>query len=163
MTRWLDVRHVSALVTISVCLGTAGCAEPPAGIRHHGLIQLPRSFSSVWYRAGEHLSIVAFSDSGELTVREDAIEFKEKLTIPIADIRSVSWGKLGIDFVNDWATVEYEDAGEIKIAGFKDGGSLGYGGDSDLIYSAIKYAAEVKGGAAPALSAGYFASRRPPL
>ncbi len=157
--RVLQLVRLVRLVVSTLALLLVGCSAPAdsglrsssANIRNPGLISLPQTFSSVWYRPGKRgISLTAFSSSGTLTVQEDLIAFdsgSDSLGIRVADIRSVSWGRLSGDSVNDWAIIRY---GEPEtITGFKDGRSLGWGRETDMIFSTIKYVAEVKGGLAP--------------
>lgn len=156
--------HARKTVVCAICASTlvlAGCAVQnlPGGapesaqIDYPGEIILPKTFVSVWYRPGKSsFSPVAFSASGTLVVGEDAIDFRagdNSMSIPVSSIQSIAWGKVGADFVNDWAIVRFDDGGQSTEVSFKDGSSLGHGEDSDLIYAAIKYAAVVRGGVRP--------------
>ncbi len=69
----------------------------------------------------------------------DNVGFHLKLAASLSN----QWGPL---LYNDWAILVYEIDGIAKISGFKDGRKLGNGKDADMIFSTIKYAAEVKGG-----------------
>ncbi len=87
-------------------------------------------FNSVWYLPSENtwadFNVLAFRDSGSLTVGEEQIEFAgAKHRLVIADIRRVTVGRQGRDFVNDWVKVEYGDG---ATAFFADGSLLGWGG-----------------------------------
>ena len=93
----------------------------------------PTALTPVWYLPGENrwrdLSLLAFKDSGRLLVLEDALEFQGKQErVVITDIRRVSLGKQGRDFVNDWVKVEYGSAASPATAFFADGSILGWGG-----------------------------------
>jgi hypothetical protein len=109
-------------------------------------ITLPKEFGNVWYRSGDKgFSLKAYSASGKLVISETRLIFREKdevLEIEIREIKSVSLGKMAGDTFNDWATIRY--GGSEKIAGFKDGSNLGWGTDTNLICSALKYAFEKK-------------------
>lgn len=65
-----------------------------------------RIFPKVWYLPHENrwrdLNILAFKDAGKLTVGESSIEFHGKHTVLITNIRGVTFGKQGRDFVNNW-------------------------------------------------------------
>jgi hypothetical protein len=89
-----------------------------------------KTFKTVWYRPEESWwgdkKIRAYHDIGMLTVGENSIEFKGmKETVRITNIRKVSYGKQGRDFVNNWVKIEYADN---KTAFFIDGGCLGWKG-----------------------------------
>lgn len=91
---------------------------------------LRKTFKTVWYRPEESWwgdkKIRAFHDIGTLIVNEDSIEFKGmKETVQITNIRKISYGKQGRDFVNNWVKIEYADN---KTAFFVDGGCLGWKG-----------------------------------
>ncbi len=87
-------------------------------------------FNPVWYLPSENtwgeFNPLAFRDSGSLTVGQDRLEFAgSKHRLVISDIRAVTIGKQGRDFVNDWVKVEYGDGAS---AYFADGSLLGWGG-----------------------------------
>lgn len=155
LTKTFAAGQLVRLVVGTLALLLVGCETSTdyglANIRNPGLISLPQTFSSVWYRQGKRgLSLTAFSSSGTLTVQEDLIEFdsgSDSFGIRVADIHSVVWGRLSADPVNHWAIIRYGEPE--KVAGFKDGSSLGWGKDTDTIFSTIKYVAEVEGGLAP--------------
>ena len=46
----------------------------------------------------------------------------------ITNVRAVSYGKQGRDFVNNWVKVEYGDGSAPSSAYFADGSLLGWGG-----------------------------------
>ena len=63
-------------------------------------------FSTVWYRPDENkwrdLNVLAYNDVGKLTLEENMIVFSgRQQTVAITNIRSVSFGKQGRDFVNN--------------------------------------------------------------
>jgi len=103
-----------------------------------------QTFEKVWYRPGKKgFSLKAYSHRGMLTVGEEAFEFscKEKqLTVPHSSIVNVQWGKLGMDFVNEWAIVTFSVGGTDEVAAFKDGKQLGHGRYSRKIYKSIEKA-----------------------
>ena len=75
------------------------------------------------------MNLLAFRDIGQLIVGEDSLEFlgrKEKVVI--TNVRRISYGKQGRDFVNNWVRIEYSDASHTSTAFFADGGFLGRGG-----------------------------------
>ena len=88
------------------------------------------TFSSVWYLPSENtwgnFNMLAFRDSGKLNVNEDSMEFiGSKNRVKISDVKRVTLGKQGRDFVNNWVKVEY---GADGTAYFADGSLLGWGG-----------------------------------
>lgn len=143
----------SILITACATLNRSGLQPVQAQIRNPGSIAVPTEFKTVWYRAGKKgISLLAFSASGKLTISEHSIEFGEgndALKININDIHSISWGKMSVDFYNDWAIIKY--GSPEKVAGFMDGSNIGLGGDTDLIYSTLKYSVEVLGGHKPTI------------
>lgn len=92
-----------------------------------------QTFDTVWYLPHENrwqdLNILAYRDTGMLTVAENLIQFQGgKETIVITDIRRVTFGRQGRDFVNNWVRIEYGDRVNPSIAFFADGSALGWGG-----------------------------------
>jgi hypothetical protein len=90
-------------------------------------------FDTVWYLPHENrwrdLNILAYRDTGKLTVQENAIEFNGgKETVVIANIQRVTFGKQGRDFINNWVKIEYGDSASPSVAFFADGSLRGWGG-----------------------------------
>lgn len=89
---------------------------------------------NVWFLPSENtwrdLNIMAMKDRGTLSFREKELIFQGKeYEVKIKDIKSISYGKQGRDFVNNWVKIEYRtDDGEIKTAFFADGGMMGWSG-----------------------------------
>ncbi len=75
-----------------------------------------------WWR----FKLFAYDDLGRLKVTDQKIVFQSlRHTIVIVQIRRVSFGKQGRDFINDWVKVDYIDGSTQRTAFFADGGSLG--------------------------------------
>jgi hypothetical protein len=89
-----------------------------------------KTFSCVWYRSSKKVGfeLPAYQDSGTLVVGANRIEFVGTNRLVIEKIVGLSYGKQGIDFVNNWVRIDYEDRGEAKAAFFADGSWLGWGG-----------------------------------
>ena len=143
-------RLLQGLIAAPLLVFTAGCSSlgGPAEVEWPGRIVLPATFEKAWSRTG--------SQSGTLVVDETSVSFASgdmSLDIPFREVIAVHWGKMKGDSFNDWAIVVYREAGAVKTAAFKDGSELGRGGDSDNIYSALKYAAEVKNEVTPIVTA----------
>jgi hypothetical protein len=90
-------------------------------------------FDTVWYLPHENrwrdLNLLAYKDTGKLRVAENSIEFSGgKETVVITNIRRVTLGKQGRDFVNNWVKVEYGDIATPSVAYFADGSLHGWGG-----------------------------------
>ena len=88
------------------------------------------TFGKVWYLPEENrwrdMNMLAMRDTGALAVTEDSLEFTgKKEKVHIIDIKRVSFGKQGRDFVNNWVKIEYQNG---KTAFFADGTWLGWGG-----------------------------------
>ncbi len=141
-----------SLVALLLVL-SAGCISfPRKEVEWPGRIVLPTTFESVWFRA-ESRPLFAYSESGTLTIDDAAVSFAGgdmPLNIPFREVKAVRWGKMKGDSYNDWAIVEYREAGATKTAAFME--SWG-GDDSDKMYSALKYAAEVRNRVAPVVTA----------
>jgi hypothetical protein len=91
------------------------------------------TFEKIWYLPSANkwrdLNPLAFRDTGSLIIDDNLIIFlgkKEK--VEIRNIKYVSYGKQGRDWVNNWVKVEYGEGNELSTAFFADGGSLGWGG-----------------------------------
>lgn len=99
-------------------------------------------FDNVWYLPDENrwrdMNMLAMRDYGSLFVNEESLEFQggnEK--VKITDIKKVSYGKQGRDFINNWVRVDY---GMGKTAFFADGRWLGWGGifgGTKMIFNAL--------------------------
>ena len=92
-----------------------------------------QTFDNVWYLPDENrwrdMNLLAFRDAGKLIVGEDSLEFRgKKEKVVIANVRHISYGKQGRDFVNNWVRIEYGDAPTTSTAFFADGSLLGWGG-----------------------------------
>lgn len=105
---------------------------------------LPKVFENVWYRAADRgFSLVAFSASGKLAISEQQVAFGEgssAFEIGVSEIKSVCWGKMAWDTVNEWVIVRY--GSPEKVAGFKDGSRLGYGTGTPSIMSSLSSLSE---------------------
>lgn len=108
------------------------------------LAKLPQTFEKVWYRPkNKGASLKAYTHIGTLIIGKEALEFnceKKQLTIPYSSILEVRWEKVGMDWVNSWAVIRFDAEGSKGFAAFKDGKSLGWGGESDDIYRKLKQA-----------------------
>jgi len=92
-----------------------------------------QTFYSVWYLPNENtwrdFNLLAYRDSGVLLIHDGTIEFRGvKGTVLITNTRSVSYGKQGRDFVNNWVKIEYGDTQTPSVAFFADGSVRGWGG-----------------------------------
>jgi hypothetical protein len=104
---------------------------------------MENTFHSVWYRSSEKglFELLAFKDSGTLTVRDRRIEFRGAKRLVIKDILELSCGKQGADFFNNWVRIDYDDGYEEQTAFFADGGWLGWRGifgGTRRIYDAVR-------------------------
>lgn len=102
------------------------------------------TFSKVWFLPEENrwrdMNMVAMRDAGTLVITDDALEFNgRKEKVHVSDIKNISYGKQGRDFVNNWIKIDYQDG---KTAFFADGSYLGWGGifgGTEKILSAIRH------------------------
>jgi hypothetical protein len=100
------------------------------------------TFATVWYLPSENtwkdFNMLAFRDTGRLVVNADSLEYAGgKNRVVIGDIKRVTLGKQGRDFVNNWVKVEFGDGAS---AFFADGSLLGWGGilgGTQKIYAAL--------------------------
>jgi len=118
-----------------------GCAATRVSIE--GDISIPQIFENVWYRPSlDRPGLVVMSDIGILTVNKNSMEFaggKERRLIPLSEIRSISFEKLGSDFINNWVVVEYGAKASPSYAVMSAGKALGWAGGTDKIFSTIEY------------------------
>ena len=91
--------------------------------------------TGVWYLPSENtwkeFNLLAMRDVGTLNLKKDELIFKGKKSkeIIIKNIQSISYGKQGRDFVNNWVKLEFiSDKGEKESAFFADGKMLGWSG-----------------------------------
>lgn len=91
--------------------------------------------NNVWYLPSENtwkeFNLLAMRDSGTLSIRKGELIFKGKKSqeVTIKNIQSISYGKQGRDFVNNWVKIEFvSDKSEKEIAFFADGKLLGWAG-----------------------------------
>jgi len=85
-------------------------------------------FPEVWYRFNEKPfnEMWAYYDYGTLEVLQNSIRFTgKKGIVNVFDIHNISYGRQGIDFMNNWVKIIY---GEDKVAYFADGTYNGWGG-----------------------------------
>lgn len=85
-------------------------------------LALPHTFEGVMYRPRKvGFTIKVFKSKGALRVAADGIEFsseEDHLVIPMADVRSISRGPLGINQDLPWTIVEYAAASGPQTAAF---------------------------------------------
>ena len=91
--------------------------------------------NNVWYLPSENtwkdFNLLAMRDTGNLIFKKEALIFKGKKTqeIVINNIQSISYGKQGRDFANNWVRLQFlNEKGEIELAFFADGKMLGWSG-----------------------------------
>ena len=89
-----------------------------------------QTFDNVWYRnPKKRWRLRVFDDTGKLIVHDDSLEFQgKKQTMVITQVKRISSGKQGTDFVHEWVVIEYGEGPAPSIAVFTDGSQLGWGG-----------------------------------
>jgi len=139
-------RYREATGITAGCYGEVGVtpAEVVGKPQTGELTTLPKEFANVWYRSGDKgVSLKAYSASGKFAISETRLVFGEKdeaLEIDIREIKTIGFGKLSGDSINDWTMLRYGEPE--KVAGFKDGSKLGWGTDTNLICLTLKFALE---------------------
>ncbi|MEM9885464.1 MAG: hypothetical protein AAF849_06195 [Bacteroidota bacterium] len=90
--------------------------------------------ASVWFLPAENtwkdFNLMAMKDEGTLYLKEDELIFDgSKYKVSVKDIVTISYGKQGRDFINNWIKIEYEsDDNVISTIFFADGKMLGWSG-----------------------------------
>jgi hypothetical protein len=131
---------IASMIIVLMFL-VAGCATTPTPIQ--GSIQIPQTFEKVWYRPTiARPGFVVMSDTGNFIVDNDILEFqgkKDKIKIMFSEIRSISFGRIGSDFINIWITIEYGEEKAPLYAVISAGKALGWAGGTSRIFSTIEY------------------------
>lgn len=89
---------------------------------------------NTWYLPSENtwedFQIMAMKDIGTLTIDADSIFFEGgKSNLLINQLHSISYGKQGRDFINNWVKIEYYDSrNELQQTYFADGNNRGWAG-----------------------------------
>ncbi|NHA04496.1 hypothetical protein G7092_11845 [Mucilaginibacter sp. HC2] len=92
------------------------------------------ALNNVWYLSSENTrqkkQVMAMDDIGILNISPGILSFRgTKTEIVITEIISISYGKQGRDFINNWVKVEYYGSnGELSRAYFADGNNRGWSG-----------------------------------
>lgn len=133
------MKLILLIVTFSMLIG--GCSTTPIQINENTTI--PQSFENVWYRSTlEKPGFFVMSDTGTLTVNNNSIKFvgdDENLIIKYTDIHSVSFKKLGSDYINNWIVINYNKSSVPAYAVMSSGSYMGWGGGSESIFSMIEF------------------------
>lgn len=94
------------------------------------------TFNTIWYLSRENhvneMRLPAFDDVGQLIITKDLVKYQgkkyQKVEIPKSNVKFISMGKQGRDFVNNWVKIIYIQQDKVRTAFFADGSKLGYGG-----------------------------------
>lgn len=92
-----------------------------------------QAFSPVWYLPAENtwqnFNPLAYRKRGRLILNGDELIFESQTgRLVLRQIRSISLGKQGRDFINTWIKVESGSGEPYDVAYFADGSWLGWGG-----------------------------------
>jgi len=85
------------------------------------------SIDNIWYLPSENtwknFQTMAMKDTGTLTINVNGLSFKgSNINLELMDIVSLSIGKQGRDFINNWVKVEYRsNDNELQQAYFANG------------------------------------------
>ena len=135
------MRIKSILLSVVISILVMGCATTPIPINEN--TPIPQDFNNVLYRSTlEKPGFFVMTDTGTLTINNDSLVFvgdKENLLIKFTDMNSISFGKLGSDFINNWIVVDYGDHNPPSYAVMTAGSYMGWGGGSDNIFSMIEH------------------------
>ena len=92
------------------------------------------NFENVWYLPASNtwkdFNPLAMKDIGDLKVSAGCIIFSgSEYNVVITDVQSISYGKQGRDFINNWVKLLYFDRNnELLEAYFADGNKGGWSG-----------------------------------
>jgi hypothetical protein len=105
--------------------------------------------SGIWYLPSENtwqeFNTLAMKDKGSLSLQNGQLTFKGKqYEVKIENIESVSYGKQGRDFINNWVKIQFKNSsGKTETAFFADGNLMGWSGifgGTKAIFNKIKSA-----------------------
>ncbi len=101
---------------------------------------LPKTVERVWYR-GEHRPFgKVFRAGGDLTIREDGLEFihrKHGWSVALDRISSISLGPMKGDVDTDWVILVLRDGQPDHVIGIRDGHRMGFGQKTRGIYELL--------------------------
>jgi hypothetical protein len=96
---------------------------------------MSQRISGVWYLPSANklkdLNLLAMKDTGSLILEKGELIFigNKFKKLSIKHIQSISYGKQGRDFINNWVKIIYStEEGEKKVAYFADGKLIGWSG-----------------------------------
>lgn len=135
-------KYYLRLTLVFLALVFVGCsAKAPTPIK--GEVSIPKTFNSVWYRPTlDKPGFLVMTDTGTLTVKNNFIKFvgeNETKMIAFSDIISISFEKLGSDFINEWVVIKYGKETSPLYAVMSAGENIGWSGGSGKIFSIIEY------------------------
>ena len=115
---------ISNIPLLFLLLTSYAAAGPPFELEN-GVSQetTQQVFEKVWYRTAKSslIRMRAWNAVGALTVDSEKIEFTSKkldLIVPIANLTSITLGRLKGDIMNEWARINYVDSEAQKSIGF---------------------------------------------
>ncbi|MBD3867545.1 MAG: hypothetical protein IFK94_05420 [Acidobacteria bacterium] len=119
----------------SLCiLAVLGSAAPQAAP------VLPQTVERVWYRGVNRPFGKVFRAGGDLTIREDGLEFvhrKHGWSVPLDGISIISLGSMKGDVDTDWVILGLRDGQPDTVVGVRDGHRMGYGQETRGIYELL--------------------------
>jgi hypothetical protein len=139
----LVVVVVPALLLAVASAGVSAADEPPAEpvAPDPEVLTLPLTIDGVWCRADGREIVGRGKTKGDLSLTDEAVEIhsrKKAVSIPLDDVRRVSFGKMRGDVDTDWAILTVATDGPPALVGLRDGRKMGYGTRSREIYETLR-------------------------
>ena len=101
---------------------------------------LPLTVEQVWYRGEDRPLGRVFRAGGDLTIREDGLEFvhrKHGWSVPLDGISIISLGTMKGDVDTDWVVLALRDGRPDGVIGIRDGHRMGFGQETRGIYELL--------------------------
>jgi len=143
--RW-TVRGFAAATVVLLLAASAASAEKGGGrdeLRDRFDAEVAAGatgWQRIWYRAGATAKVKPFTDSGDLLLHADALEFLERKSgwrLPFANIRAIDVGRMKGDQDTDWIVLTVEDEALGPYVALRDGGAFGFGQRTRELHDAL--------------------------
>jgi hypothetical protein len=101
---------------------------------------LPQTVEQIWYRGEDRPFGKVFRAGGDLTIRDDGLEFahrKRGWSVALEGISHISLGTMKGDVDTDWVILMLRDGEPDTVVGIRDGHRMGYGQETRGIYELL--------------------------